>query len=261
MKFAFPNPTRLAQIVREVDPSFVVNLVSIVNAERNLELFGELIRTNVNVLLELYGALNGRPNLRLFVQFGSAEEYGPITTPFEERNREAPNSPYAIVKQATTNAALMLHKNFGFPAVVVRPGNIFGRYQPVEKLIPYVIAQFKRNETIRLTPGEQKRDFIYAPDLAEPLHGLMKAFTRSRGLVVNVSYGEGVTIRSVVEHIAKRLSSRSLIEFGALPYREGEMMDFSCDIRRLNDLTGWFPHKSVFEALDEYLRDEGERVV
>lgn len=109
-----------------IAPDYIINLASIVTAERDLSLFDELISSNLKVLLNLYERFKDTSSLKLFIQFGSSEEYGSISSPFKEENREYPNSPYALVKQLTTNTALMLHRNYGFPAMVVRPGNLFG---------------------------------------------------------------------------------------------------------------------------------------
>ena len=108
--------------------------------------------------------------MKLFIQFGSSEEYGSISSPFKEENREYPNSPYALVKQLTTNTALMLHRNYGFPTMVVRPGNLFGPGQNKNKFIPYVIDKLRKGEPLNVSPCEQKRDFIYVDDFAEDIH-------------------------------------------------------------------------------------------
>lgn len=65
--------------------------------------------------------LKGNFSLKLFIQFGSSEEYGAKISPFKEEEREYPSSPYALVKQLTTNTAMMLYYNYNFPVMVVVP--------------------------------------------------------------------------------------------------------------------------------------------
>ena len=74
-------------------PSFIINLASIVTAERDLSLFDGLISSNLKILLNLYDRFKGDDSLRLFIQFGSSEEYGSEGSPFVETQRERPNSP------------------------------------------------------------------------------------------------------------------------------------------------------------------------
>ncbi len=219
-------------------PDYIINLASVVTAERDLKLFDELISTNLKILLNLFYRFQNNKQLKLFVQFGSSEEYGSATSPFEEIIREQPNSPYALVKQLTTNTALMLKQNYIFPITVVRPGNLYGPLQHSSKFIPYVIQKLKNNETLDVTPCEQKRDFIYVDEFLCIIKELLFNFKNTVGEIVNVSSGVSISLKEIIEFCKKQIGSSSKINYGALPYRENEMMDLKCDIHKLNEITG-----------------------
>ena len=219
-------------------PEYIINLASIVTAERDLSLFDSMIASNLKVLLNLYEHFKDEKTLKLFIQFGSSEEYGNDGSPFEETMREEPNSPYALVKQLTTNTAMMLHKNYVFPIMVVRPGNLFGPLQGGKKFIPYVIDSLKRNAPLNVTPCEQKRDFIYADDFAWAIGELLKNYQKAVGQIVNVSSGESLSLKSIIEHCRKVIGSKSEVNYGAIPYRENEMMDLRCSVSKLESIMG-----------------------
>ncbi len=231
-------------------PDYIINLASIVTAERDLALFDSLISSNLKVLLNLYERFKNESNLKLFIQFGSSEEYGNEGSPFKEENRESPNSPYALVKQLTTNTTLMLHRNYGFPAMVVRPGNLFGIGQNPNKFIPYIIQQLKENKELNVSPCEQKRDFIYADDFANSMHELMRNYNSCIGEIVNVSSGDSISLKNIIELYRKELNSTSIINYGSLPYRENEAMDLKCSIDKLESLIA---NKKTENRLLEYL--------
>jgi nucleoside-diphosphate-sugar epimerase len=152
--------------------------------------------------------------------------------------REEPNSPYALVKQLTTNTAIMLHKNYAFPIMVVRPGNLFGPLQGIKKFIPYVIDSLKQNAPLNVTPCEQKRDFIYADDFAWAIGEILKNHTKAVGQIVNVSSGESLSLKSIIEHCRIMIGSKSEVNYGAIPYRENEMMDLRCSVAKLESIIG-----------------------
>jgi len=218
-------------------PDYIINLASIVTAERDLNLFDDLIKTNLKVLLNLFERFKTDSKLKLFIQFGSSEEYGNAPSPFTESMREQPNSPYALIKQLTTNTALMLQQNYGFPAMVVRPGNLFGPLQHSSKFIPYIIEKLRNNEALNVSPCEQKRDFIYVDDFASSIKDLINNFKNSIGKIVNVSSGDSISLKEIIEICKLELHSISDINYGALPYRENEMMDLKCDISELERIT------------------------
>lgn len=234
-------------------PDYIINLASIVTAERDFSLFDGLISSNLKVLLNLYERFKGDESLKMFIQFGSSEEYGNEGSPFVETMRECPNSPYALVKQLTVNTALMLHANYGFPALVVRPGNLFGKYQNKSKFIPYVISQLKENQPLNVTPCEQKRDFIYASDFAWCIGQLIKNCQKAVGQIVNVASGESISLKDIIEICRIHISSSSEVNYGALPYRENEVMDLKCSEDKLSAIIGQEIKFNINNRLKEYI--------
>lgn len=235
-------------------PDFIINLASVVTAERDLSLFDELISSNLKVLLNLHQRFKGDNNLKLFIQFGSSEEYGSENSPFNEKMRESPNSPYALIKQLTTNTTLMLNRNNNFPAMIVRPGNLFGDLQPKEKFISYVIDCLSKDIVLNVSPCEQKRDFIYIEDFATCIKLILENWSKCIGEIVNVSSGMSISLKEIIEFIKTELNSNSEINYGALPYRENEAMDLKCDIDKFSKLTHTELRFDILEQIKLYLK-------
>ncbi len=234
-------------------PDYIINLASVVTAERDLSLFDELIASNLKILLNLYQRFQGDSSLKLFIQFGSSEEYGSENAPFAEDRREAPNSPYALVKQLTTHTALMLHRNYGFPAVVVRPGNLFGPYQNEHKFIPYLVSRLRAGLPLDVSPSEQKRDFIYADDFCRAIQAVLAHYSRCVGEIINISTGESHSLKSIIEYCKRYLGSDSPVRYGALPYRENEAMNLTCSVDKLYRLTGYKTTANLPDRLIDYI--------
>ena len=218
-------------------PDYIINLASIVTAERDLSLFDSMIASNLKVLLNLYERFKDEKNLKLFIQFGSSEEYGNDGSPFVESMREEPNSPYALVKQLTTNTAMMMFRNYRFPITVIRPGNLYGPFQNKSKFIPYIVDCLLKGEPINVTPCEQKRDFIYADDFAWCINQILLHYCNCKGKIINVGNGESVSLKFLIETAKKIIGSNSLVNYGAKPYRENEAMDLRCSIDKFIRLT------------------------
>lgn len=236
-----------------VSPDYIINLASVVTAERDLSLFDALIGSNLKILLNLYTRFKDAATLKLFIQFGSSEEYGSENAPFEEDNRECPNSPYALVKQLTTHTALMLHRNAGFPAMVVRPGNLFGPWQNPSKFIPYIVTQLRAGKPLDVSPSEQKRDFMYIDDFVQAIESVLQNHSRCVGQIVNVSSGESCSLKTIIEYCKQQLKSASPVHYGAIPYRANEAMNLTCSIEKLARLTGYKPPFDTLQRLTDYL--------
>lgn len=252
-EYDFLKDNNIKEIIEKEKPDYIINLISIVSAERNMEIFNDMIQVNLNILLKLYEASKESKELKLFLQFGSGEEYGNIESPFKEVAREDPNSPYGLVKQLTTNTAIMLNKNYNFPLAVVRPGNLFGKYQDNNKFIPYIINQLFENKNIETTPGEQKRDFIYAIDFAKGINLILESHNNLLGEIINLSSGKSISLKEIILFCKSYIKSNSKVEFGKIPYRENEMMDFKLDMNKLKNKTNTNFNVDIFDGLKQYI--------
>ena len=235
-------------------PDYIINLASVVTAERDLSLFDSLISSNLKVLMNLYNRFKDTISLKLYIQFGSSEEYGSEGSPFNETIREQPNSPYALVKQLTTNTAMMLYNNYKFPVMVVRPGNLFGPLQHKSKFIPYVIDCLQSNLPLNVSPCEQKRDFIYVEDFAFCIQKLMENHSNCIGQIVNVSSGESISLKKIIEFLRLHINSTSEVNYGAIPYRENEVMDLKCSMDKFIRLTKQPVEFNIFNRLSEIIK-------
>ena len=235
-QYNFENIDQLRKIINKEKPNYIINLISYVTSVRELNLFPKMINSNLDILLKIYETTKDLETLKLVMQFGSGEEYGNIEAPFTEIMKEEPVSPYAIAKLLTTNTALMLYKNYNYPICIVRPSNLFGKYQTKDKFIPYILEKLKNNEEILTTFGEQKRDFIYIEDFIDIIQKLLEKSSLIRGEVINVGSGTSISLKDIILYLKEKLNSTSEIKFGAIPYRENEMMNFCLNISKLESI-------------------------
>jgi nucleoside-diphosphate-sugar epimerase len=119
------------------------------------------------------------------------------------------------------------------------------------KFVPAMIREcLTAKEEIRLTPGEQKKDFVYIGDVADAYRLILeKADVLPPGFgEFEVGSGTAVSIRQFVETIHRLTGSKAMLNFGALDYRDGEIMFSQADVSRIFAL-GWSPTTSLLEGL------------
>lgn len=231
------------------EPDYIINLASFVDTGDDLMLFDRLISSNLKILLNLYERYKDCASLKLFVQFGSSEEYGNIETPFVENVREEPSTPYALVKQLTVNTVLMLYRNFKFPAMAVRPGNLYGRFQGANKFIPYIITNLKKNKPLDVSGCEQKRDFVYCNDFVGALDKLLQKHDSCQGQIVNLSSGQSYSLRDLIDLCKELTGSHSEVRYGALPYKANEIMHLHCSIEKYKNIVGEYHQTDIRRGL------------
>ena len=186
------------------------------------------------------------PSVRLAIFLGSCEEYGNTRPPFREDGALKAFSPYGWAKISAFQAVSFLAHERGFPLAWVRPFLTFGPGQRGELLVPSLIEACVADRSLDLTPGEQTRDFIYVDDVVSMLITLIVNPDRAAGTVLNLASGVPRPVREVGETI-RRLVGKGRLNWGGLPYRFDEAMNFYASMERWQSLFG-SPPLTPFEA-------------
>lgn len=127
------------------------------------------------------------------------------------------------------------------------------------KFITYIIQSLVQGiEEIKLTNGLQKRDFIYIDDVINAfaliinnIDSIDENFTEFQ-----VGTGHEVSIRFLCEKVKEICGNNNTkLNFGALPYRENEIMESSVDISALTSL-GWSSATSLVDGLTKVINKE-----
>jgi len=141
-------------------------------------------------------------------------------------------------------------------------------YGPLDEPKNFVSSMVKQLldgvNSIDLTIGEQKRDFIYIDDIISAFFLILAHSVSMEYGYYNFEIGTGnaVTIRELVELI-KNISgnTNTQLNFGAIPYREHEVMETNANSTSLYAL-GWKPVTSLFDGLLKMIEiEQKERMV
>jgi GDP-L-fucose synthase len=124
---------------------------------------------------------------------------------------EPTNEPYAIAKIAGIKLCQAYARQYGADFISAMPTNIYGPGDnfDLEKshVLPALIRKVheakvknRRDVTVWGT-GTPRREFLHADDLADALRFLLENYESPE--IINVGYGEDVTIRELVQIIAR----------------------------------------------------------
>src|SRR6266545_7732523 len=150
------------------DTYAIVNFAAESHVDRSIASADEFLRTNIIGTQVLLDAARERAVPR-FLQVSTDEVMGSLPEDdnafFTEQSPFEPNSPYAASKAAAEHLVRAAHHTFGLDTVTTRCGNNYGPRQFPEKLIPLLLANALRNESIPVYgDGKNVRDWIYVDD-------------------------------------------------------------------------------------------------
>jgi GDP-L-fucose synthase len=134
---------------------------------------------------------------------------------------EPTNEWYAIAKIAGVKMCQAYRRQYGFNAISLMPTNLYGPGDNFDlqnsHVLPALIRRFheaKHRGEASLTvwgTGTPRREFLHVDDLADAVIYLLNTYDNEA--IVNIGWGEDVTIRELAEAIASVAGFRGRLEF------------------------------------------------
>ncbi|MEM6523796.1 MAG: NAD(P)-dependent oxidoreductase [Bacteroidota bacterium] len=197
-----------------------------------------------------------------FVSFGSYFEIGDVKNRQTFNEEEIVFSEYPslnIYSQSKRLLSRFLHdftlKKTGFRNFHFYLPNIFDPQENTKRLIPYVIGAIRRGDEVKLSGGEQIRQYIYTKDIAEFLIQFMTMNKVDPGLYCLTS-DEPCTIKMIVEEVVKTAVDSGLyvpkIIFNAAKTKDAHAPYLLLNDTKAREELSWKPKVTVAKMLNKY---------
>jgi nucleoside-diphosphate-sugar epimerase len=187
------------------------------------------------------------------VAAGTCAEYDwtDLSTPCREEETPCrPQTPYGRAKLRAGIGVMKIARETGLSAAWGRLFFLYGPGEDPQRIIPFVARQLAAGERAKVSAGTQVRDFLHVSDAATAFVVLL---SDSLAGPVNIGSAVGVTIRSVVETLARMAGRPDLVDLGAVPLQPGEPPMIVADNRRLLS-TGWRQKITLEAGLAEMIQ-------
>jgi len=195
----------------------------------------------------------------MLIGVGSHAELGPVSERITEDLPDNPTTKYGAAKVEARKRIQEILKDSSTRFVWMR---IFSTYGPSDTgpwLIPLLVDNLSRGETMELTKCEQEWSYLHAFDLARAFQAVIENGTISD--IVNVGNPHTLILKNVVGKIADELGAEKLLNIGALPYRTDQVMKLEPACESLTAI-GWKPvvafNDGIKQTIDWLLHKELE---
>lgn len=166
-------------------------------------------------------------------------------------------APYSLAKAMSAVQAAAYRQQYGFDAVVLVPGNLYGPYDNFDlrnsHVVPALIRKYieaKKNnlpEVIAWGTGRPLRDFIYVTDACEAI--LVAAEKYSGPDIINISSGTTVSIKELTETIAELVGFPGKVVWDTTR-PDGQMLK-GFDVTRMRTILGYECHTTLRDGLQK----------
>lgn len=195
-------------------------------------------------------------DLKLFLYFGTDEEFGPASEGvfYKEDDRYRSGNPYAACKAGAEELAIAFENTYKMPIIATHAMNIFGIRQHPEKFIPMVIRKVIDGEPVTIHANKDctqagKRHYLNTTDLCEGILFLMgHAVSGQKYNLVGKQEVDNLQLAQMISGILGKELVYQMVDFHSS--RPGHDLRYALDGSKMANL-GWSPKKSVEERLKE----------
>jgi UDP-glucose 4-epimerase len=183
--------------------------------------------------------------VKRFVYSSTSSGYGNNPYPNVETQPDDCLNPYSASKVSAEKFCKMYYDLYGLETVSLRYFNVFGERSPTVGQYAPVIGIFQKQKDARnpltiVGDGSQRRDFIYAGDVARANYLVATSHLDEYfGQVFNVGSGRNYSVKE----IADAISDNQVF----IPKRPGEMETTIANIHKIGEVIGWKPEVDVID--------------
>jgi dTDP-glucose 4,6-dehydratase len=243
---------QLARLLDGEAPQVVINVAALsevaLSHERPLDYF----TTNTLGVARLCDHLRRQPYLDRYVHISSAEIFGSCSGAVDEQRHFDPSTPYAVSKAAADMYIETLVRNFGFPALIIRSTNVYGRHQQLFKIIPRTAIYLKSGRPIELHGGGLScKSFIHVRDVVD---GLMRALDTGKLGTYHFTVASDDTVADVVRQVCEQMGHDFNTATRVVGERLGQDTRYWLDCSKAERDLGWTPKVPFTEGVRETIR-------
>lgn len=199
----------------------ILHCAASTHVDRSYSHFNEFINNNIIATVRLLDASKIYTKLVKFIYISTDEVYGGNNDKiFSENDVFNPTNPYAGSKAAIESIINSYIYTYKLPIIIIRPNNIFGKYQYKEKAIPKFIHQLLNNIPVTIHGnGNHIRDYLYVEDLCDAIYFIIKNVDfKFKNHIFNIGVDNPINIKELVHFIYNYLKLKKLTKLDNYNY-------------------------------------------
>lgn len=237
----------LERIFKKVKPDYIIHLATY-SKYQDQQAASKMIDVNIKGTFNLLLSTS-HINYEAFVNTGSSSEYGIKSKSMKETDLLEPISFYAATKASATHLCQAFAREHQKPIVSLRPFSVYGPYEEEKRFIPTMVRAVLDSKPIKLTPGTQRRDFVFVEDIVNIYLKTIINGKKLSGQILNMGTGIEYSNDEVVKTLFNVTGKKVKIEKGAFPKKIWDTSHWVADITKTKRLLHWKPEFSLAEGL------------
>ncbi len=254
---------RIISLIKKEKISHIVNFAAQSMVGESWNTPQDWFMTNTVSSINFHNQLKNIDFLDKYIHISTPEVYGSCEGLIKESINYNPSTPYATSRAAADMSLKNFYDTYNFPVIFTRAANVYGEHQQLYRIIPKAIISFLSKKKLPLHGGGHSiRSFIHMDDVSSATTKIMEK--GKLGSIYHISTKQNISIRKIVETVAKQLEVNFEDNVIISEDRKGKDGAYLLDSSKLRDELSWNDNISLENGIEKtisWVKDNYEQLL
>ena len=242
---------KICNEIKKNKPNLIINCAASQVLNDDKKSIQKLLNSNLYSNIMFLSQATNYKNFKGYISFGTKWE-------FDADRKYKPLNFYAATKNANDIFFKYFSLKKNIATVSLKIFDTYGLNDKRNKVLNLLLSKYKKNQSLKITPGKQYLDFVHIHDICELINIICKDIINNKlkGFkYFTVSSKRPIKLKSLVHKMNSILKKKLNVEVGAKKYRSNEAMK---PIKKLYNYPSWKPKlnlvkeiKKIFDGIND----------
>ena len=233
---------KICNEIKKNKPNLIINCAASQVLNDDKKSIQKLLNSNLYSNIMFLSQATNYKNFKGYISFGTKWE-------FDADRKYKPLNFYAATKNANDIFFKYFSLKKNIATVSLKIFDTYGLNDKRNKVLNLLLSKYKKNQSLKITPGKQYLDFVHIHDICELINIICKDIINNKlkGFkYFTVSSKRPIKLKSLVHKMNSILKKKLNVEVGAKKYRSNEAMK---PIKKLYNYPSWKPKLNLVKEL------------
>lgn len=229
-------------------PNIIINCAASQDLNDDRKAIQKLLNSNLysNVMFLNQSVKN--KNFKGYISFGTKWE-------FDSNRNYNPLNFYAATKHANDIFFKYYSLKKKISTISLKIFDTYGANDKRNKVLNLLLKKYKKNQTLKITPGKQYLDYVHINDVCDLINIICKNIKNNKlkdFKMYTVSSKNPIKLISLINKLNLNLNKKLKVKIGAKKYRSNEAMK---PIKKIINYPGWKPKLNLVKEIKKIFDD------
>ena len=233
---------KICSEIKKNKPNLIINCAASQILNDDKKSIQKLLKSNLYSNIMFLNQATNNKNFKGYISFGTKWE-------FDAERKYKPLNFYAATKNANDTFFKYFSLKKNVTTVSLKIFDTYGSDDKRNKVLNLLLRKYKKNQSLKITPGKQYLDFVHIKDICELINIICKDILNDKLKGFNyftVSSKRPIKLKSLVNKMNLILNKKLNVKIGAKKYRLNEAMK---PISKLYNYPSWKPKLNLVKEI------------